>query len=88
MDLANGASRRWKLPAKYNGVVMPLILSLFMTCIVSAVATVINVGVTANLAKLWLLAWAWSWLIAFPTLLVVLPVVRRLVAAIVEQPGR
>jgi hypothetical protein len=32
-------------------------------------------------------AWGASWLVAFPSLLIVMPVVRRIVAAIVE-PGR
>lgn len=86
MDLANPAPRRRKLPARYAGIVMPLLLSLFMTCIVSAVATIINIGVPANFVRLWFAAWVWSWLIAFPTLLFVLPIVRWLVASIVEQP--
>jgi len=32
-------------------------------------------------------AWMASWLVAFPTLLVVLPVVRRIVAALVQPAG-
>jgi hypothetical protein len=31
--------------------------------------------------------WALSWIVAFPTLLVVLPLVRRIVALVVEPPA-
>jgi len=31
-------------------------------------------------------AWAWSWVIAFPTLLVALPLARRLAASLVQGP--
>ncbi len=76
-----------RLPARYNGIIMPLILSIFMSGIVSFIATVKSVGFVDNLVGLWLGAWQISWLIAFPTLLVLLPIVRRLVALIVEPAG-
>ncbi len=63
---------------------MPLILSVFMTAIVSFIATVKTIGVSENIVALWLSAWQVSWVIAFPTLLVVLPLVRRIVALLVE----
>lgn len=34
----------------------------------------------------WPGAWGASWIIAFPSLLLILPIVRRIVSAIVEQP--
>lgn len=66
--------------------VMPLLLSIFMTAVVSAIATLKATGVRPDIVGLWLRAWAWSWLIAFPTLLLVLPFVRRVTAMLVEQP--
>lgn len=65
-------------------VVMPLLLSVFMTCIVSLIATLRNVGLADGVATRWLGAWAVSWVIAFPTLLLVLPVVRRLTGRLVR----
>ena len=77
---------RWKrLPAAYNGFVLPLILSILMTAVISAIATVKNVGVHAGLFAVWVETWAVSWVIAFPTLLVVLPLVRKIVTVLVEQ---
>jgi hypothetical protein len=73
-----------KLPARYAGIVMPLFLSLFMTCIVSAISTARSVGLGAELLRLWPSAWALSWVIAFPTLLLVLPLVRKATAAVVQ----
>lgn len=75
-----------KLPAKYEGRVMPLLLSVFMTFIVSFVSTVLAVGFTPKLVTLWPQAWVTSWVVAFPTLLLVLPMVKRLTKAIVAPP--
>ena len=73
-----------RLPARYGALLMPLTLSLLMSGVVSFIATLKSVGVVSNIADLWLGAWQVSFLIAFPTLLVVLPLVRRLVAFLVE----
>ncbi len=73
-----------KLPARYAAAVLPLLLSVLMTCIVSLVTTLRGIGWAPNFLEVWLSAWALSWLIAFPTLLVALPLVRRATAAIVR----
>lgn len=75
-----------KLPARYAAFVMPLLLSIFMTAIVSLVSTLRSVGPVEGVVALWLGAWGMSWLIGFPTLLLVLPVVRRLTAWLVDAP--
>jgi hypothetical protein len=74
------------LPARYAGLVMPLLLSIFMTAIVSLVSTLRSVGPVDGVVALWLGAWGMSWLIGFPTLLLVLPPVRRLTAWLVHPP--
>jgi hypothetical protein len=73
-----------KLPARYASVVAPLLLSVLMTCLVSFISILRSVGWTADLPALWLGAWWMSWLVAFPTLLVVLPLVRRVTALLVR----
>lgn len=65
---------------------MPLFLSLFMTCVVSLVSTLRGIGLAEHFLSIWLSAWALSWLVAFPTLLMVLPLVRRLTTLVVETP--
>jgi hypothetical protein len=82
-------NRRPKLPARFAPIVMPFLLSLLMTCLVSFIATVRSVGVTPDLVQLWPGNWALSWLVAFPVTLLVLPIVKRLTAAVVDlsEPG-
>lgn len=77
---------RGKLPARYAALVMPLVLSVLMTFVVSAISTLKSLGATPAFLATWPSAWALSWLVAFPTLLLVLPLVRRIVALVVEAP--
>jgi hypothetical protein len=69
-------------------VVMPFFLSVLMSCVISFVSTAKAIGFTPDLVQSWLKAWGVSWLVAFPTVLVVLPVVRRLAGMVVEAPGQ
>ena len=74
-----------KLPARYAGLVLPLLLSILMTFIVSLISTLRGIGLAANLVQVWMGAWGLSWIVAFPTLLMVLPLVRRATRALVES---
>ncbi|MDO9296318.1 DUF2798 domain-containing protein [Bradyrhizobium sp.] len=78
--------RRGKLPARYAAIVLPLVLSLLMTFVISGVSTLMSLGPTSAFVSTWPAAWALSWIVAFPTLVVLLPLVRRLVAFVVEAP--
>jgi hypothetical protein len=78
--------RARKLPARYATLVMPLVLSVLMTFIVSAISTLKGLGLSPAFLRTWLAAWGLSWLVAFPTLLAVLPLVRRIVTLVVETP--
>jgi hypothetical protein len=73
--------------SRYAAFVMPLMLSVLMTFVVSAISTLKSLGPTPAFLATWPTAWALSWLVAFPTLLVVLPLVRRIVARVVELPA-
>lgn len=75
---------RAKLPARFAAIVMPFLLSLMMTCLVSLISTARSVGVTPDLLRLWPGNWALSWLVAFPVTLLVLPLVRRMTSALVD----
>jgi len=74
-----------KLPARYATVVMPFFLSIIMTCVVSFISTLRGAGFIPGFFPLWLGSWAVSWLVAFPTMMLVLPVVRRVTAAFVRS---
>ncbi|CUA92084.1 Protein of unknown function (DUF2798) [Pannonibacter indicus] len=73
-----------RFPARYAGVLMPFVLSILMTMAVSAVATAKNLGFGPEFLANWPSAWALSWVIAFPVLLIALPLTRRLVCLLVE----
>ncbi|MDZ4365705.1 MAG: DUF2798 domain-containing protein [Afipia sp.] len=77
---------RGKLPARYASIVMPLVLSILMTFVVSGISTLKSLGATEAFLATWPAAWGISWLVAFPTLLAVLPLVRRIVAMVVAPP--
>jgi hypothetical protein len=74
-----------KLPGRHAAWVMPLLLTLFMTCVVSLISTYKALGLVPHFARAWVVAWGWSWLVAFPAVLVVLPLVRRLTAVFVDM---
>lgn len=72
-----------RLPARYTLPVTGLILSGIMTIVISGISTFLALGLSVAALSAWPVAWLTSWAIAFPTVLVVLPLVRRLVARIV-----
>ena len=61
-----------------------MLLSLFMTCIVSFISTLKGVGIAPGVLRTWLGAWAVSWVIAFPISLLVLPLVKKATAFVVK----
>lgn len=74
-----------RFPARAAGLLLPLILSILMTFVVSAVATMTTMGPAPGFLGKWMSAWSLSWLIAFPTLLCALPLARRIVLSLVER---
>ena len=77
---------RPRLPARYGAIVMPLFLSVIMTFTVSFISTLMALGLQPSFPAQWMRGWGMSWLVAFPVLLLVLPLVRRLVQLVVS-PG-
>lgn len=73
-----------KLPAKYNFLLMPFIVTFFMTCMVSAVSILKSYGFGDEFMGKWITAWMTSWVVAFPALLVILPNVKKLLEVITE----
>lgn len=71
-----------KLPRHLAPTLFGLILSGLMSLLVSGIATVRSVGVVQGLPSVWFGAWLSSWLVAFPMVLIMAPLTRRLVARI------
>lgn len=64
---------------RYAPLLFALILSCVMTLLVSGLSTWRAVGLAPAFARLWLGAWLTSWSIAFPLVLAIAPLTRRLV---------
>lgn len=67
---------------RYAPLLFGFLLSGMMSFVVSGIATFRAVGPVDGFSGLWLAAWLPSWLVAFPTVLIVAPIVRRFVAKI------
>lgn len=76
----------YRFPHKMAPIVFGLLLSGLMSLIVSGVSVGLAVAQIQEFVALWPGAWLSSWVIAFPTVLVVAPLVRRLVS-LFTQPA-
>jgi hypothetical protein len=74
-----------KLPARYASLVLPFFLTCVMTCVVSGISTLRVAGIGPGVLGTWLVSWGMSWAVAYPTMLLVLPVVKKMVAALVHS---
>lgn len=75
-----------KLPTRFNAIALPFVLTFLMTNVVSCVSTLRAIGLVPDFVRVWMSAWGLSWIVAFPVVLFVLPLSRRIVAALVEPP--
>jgi hypothetical protein len=74
-----------KLPARFQVPLTTFLVSVMMSCIVSGISTVRAIGLSPDFPHLWMKAWGISWLIAFPCLMVILPLARRVSGAITAK---
>jgi hypothetical protein len=70
---------------KYLHQIQALLLSGFMSFIMSGAITLINVGAVEGFLKIWLHAWIIAYIIAFPTILLVFPFARKLAMKIASK---
>jgi len=72
------------IPAKFAPLLFSFCLSIVMSCVVSGVATFNATGLADGFLALWGTAWYKSWIVAFPTIMVVAPLTRRFVAKLTK----
>ncbi len=70
---------------KYLHQVQALLLSGFMSFIMSGAITLINLGFVDNFITVWIRAWLIAYAIAFPTILIVFPFARKLAMKIASK---
>ncbi|EMT6574309.1 TPA: DUF2798 domain-containing protein [Providencia rettgeri] len=66
-----------KLPNRALHILVPFFLSLIMSGLVSFISTLKSIGFENHLVLTWLTAWMISWAVAFPAVLVTLPLARK-----------
>jgi len=69
-------------------LLLPFLLSILMTGIISAISILSAVGIANFDVFKWLHTWLYSWVVAFPTVLVVLPIVKKYVEYLVKRERR
>lgn len=75
------------MPPRFAPFLFGFVLSALMSFIVSGIATFRNAGLVDEFLALWVNAWLPSWIIAFPTVLIMAPMARRLVGMLVKSPA-
>lgn len=76
---ARRSNPRRMIPARLAPVLFGLILSGLMSCIVSGLSTLRAIGLPPGFLGQWMGSWLAAWAVAFPTVLVIAPITRRLV---------
>ncbi|ADH87276.1 DUF2798 domain-containing protein [Desulfurivibrio alkaliphilus] len=69
-----------KVPARYSHLLLAFFTSLMMSLLMSGVITLLNLGLVDDFIRRWLTAFVTAFVVAFPSILLVLPVARRIVA--------
>lgn len=67
------------IPQRFAPILFGFILSGLMSLLVSGIATWQALGLVDGFIGLWVGAWLNAWLVAFPAVLVIAPITRRLV---------
>lgn len=71
-----------KFPARYSPILLALFTSMLMSLIMSGVITLLNLGWVDDFLWRWLIAWLSAFVVAFPAILLVMPIARRIVATL------
>jgi hypothetical protein len=74
------------IPARFAHLTFSFFLSGMMSFIITGVATLRAIGLSADVFHIWFTAWPVSWLIAFPAVTVVAPIARALSKLVLRSP--
>lgn len=70
---------------KHHKIVFSFFMALFMSGIMSFVISIFNVGMVENIISLWLKAWGFAFMVAFPTIIIISPIVHKLVSLVLHE---
>lgn len=75
-----------KLPVRLFQPLFGLFMAFFMSFLMSGAITAINVGLPPDFFSRWMHSWGLAFLLAYPAILIVAPLARRLALRFVESP--
>ena len=73
------------IPAKYGQFTFIFFVSICMSCVVSGVSVLNTAGFVDALFGLWMNAWFKSWIVAFPSVSIIAPLVSRVLDKLVVK---
>jgi len=73
------------IPKKYEMILFAFLMSLFMAGFMSFIVTLINMGFVDGILYFWLEAYWKAFLVAFPTIIIVVPQVRKITSKLIEK---
>lgn len=73
------------IPPKYQHLVFSFLMALFMSCFMSLVISIFNVGIISDIVFIWLKAWGFAFVAAFPAVLMLSPIAKKLTQLIVKK---
>ena len=73
------------IPEKYGPILFGGILSGLMSLLVSGISTFRAVGPHASFVSVWISAWLTAWLFAFPVVVLVTPLARKVVQGLIAK---
>lgn len=75
-----------KLPVRLFQPLFGLFMAFFMSLLMSGAITAINVGLPPDFVSRWMRSWGVAFLLAYPAILIVAPLARRLALKFAESP--
>lgn len=75
-----------RIPSRYSHVLFGAMLSAIMVSVISGAVVFGNHGFNPDFTSYWFKGFATAWPIAFPTVLVVAPFVRKIVSKLTAPP--
>ena len=75
-----------KIAIRYSNVLFGGMLSAIMVTVISGTVVLVTQGFSPDFPNLWFKGFATAWPIAFPTVLVVAPLVRSVVVKLTASP--
>ncbi len=73
-----------KIPKKYTGLLFAFVMSLLMALLMSGVLTAVFAGINHQFFVHWMNGFVHAWPIAFPAILVIAPLVRKIVTTLTD----